>query len=84
MTPGRLSLWWLSYAASDTVSNGVCVVEARSFFRACQRARELGISPGGQVRGFAAPRSEEAALRPYLNQHLSPEQARKLAGQTPS
>lgn len=47
-------LWWLSYAGEEG-SRGVALVEGASFLHACERSNELGISPGGEVKGFLVP-----------------------------
>lgn len=49
-----MSLWWLSYAGEEG-SRGVVVVEGEDFFSAVERSKVLGLSPGGQVRGFVVP-----------------------------
>lgn len=71
-------LWWLSYAGED-VSHGVVVVRAGSFLDAVAKASRLGLSPGGQVRGFEAPQEQEPALARYEGQWLAPDEARELA-----
>lgn len=74
------TIWWLSYVDEwRDVSRGVVVVRAASFFGAVARARKLGISPGGQVRGWVAPAEHEAELEPYVDRFIPEEEARVLA-----
>lgn len=47
----RSGLWWLSYADDDEAL-GVAVVAAPGFLTACLRAMDLGVDPGGTVRGW--------------------------------
>lgn len=47
-------LWWLSYAGEEG-SRGVVLCEGESFLHACQRSHQLGLSPGGEVKGFLVP-----------------------------
>ncbi len=73
-----MSIWWLSYASEADGNRGVVIVRAESFFGAVAESRRLGLSPGGEVRGFEVP-SEEARLEPYVGRWLSPNEARELA-----
>jgi hypothetical protein len=66
---GVTSLWYLTYA-SPTRFLGACVVRAFGFVHACQRARDLGITPGGQIRGCAIPTLETPPAK-YMNKLLS-------------
>ena len=50
-------LWWLSYAGEEG-SRGVVLCEGESFLHACQRSHQLGLSPGGEVKGFLVPEGE--------------------------
>ncbi len=54
--PGE-QLWWLSYAGQEG-SRGVVLVSARDFLHACERSKILGLSPGGEVKGFEVPEGE--------------------------
>ena len=58
---GGLTWWWLSYASEDGF-RGICIVEGEDLIGAARRARELGISPGGQVLGAAIPESEVVTI----------------------
>lgn len=80
----KLPLWWLSYV-DETVdeSRGVAIVRAQTFFEAVAKARRLGISPGGQLKGFEAPTAYESVLGPFENRHLSAVEARALAEKEP-
>lgn len=79
MTP-PLPLWWLSYVGEEQgESRGVVIVRANGFLPAAARARTLGISPGGQVKGFEAPPDYESVLAPFEGKHLTPDEARQLA-----
>jgi hypothetical protein len=74
-----LTIWWLSYVdEAKDVSRGVAIVRAGSFLEAVARARQLGISPGGQVNGIATPSGKEAVLEAYEGKLLSPDEARAL------
>ncbi len=53
-TKGETSYWYLSYAGPSRFNGGV-IVRAYGFVHACQRARDLDINPGGEVRGFPVP-----------------------------
>lgn len=50
---------WLSFADPDRPEGdqflGVCIVKARGFLLAVEKARALGINPGGEVQGIEAP-----------------------------
>ena len=77
-------LWWLSYADEKTdQSLGVVIVRAPSFPRAAVRANELGVSPGGQLKGFEAPLDYESVLEPFMDRLLTPVEARELAEKPP-
>ena len=46
--------WWLSFADDDGF-RGLVILEAPGFIAAVEKSRELGINPGGQVRGLEIP-----------------------------
>jgi hypothetical protein len=48
--------WFLSF--SDGAFLGACFVQARGMTRAIQRAKDLGIDPGGQVMALQVPPPE--------------------------
>jgi hypothetical protein len=52
-TQGQTSYWYLSYAGK--VFHGGVIVRAFGFVHACQRARDLGANPGGEIKGFPIP-----------------------------
>jgi len=54
-------IWWLSFAGEQG-NLGVAIVEADEFANAVSRAHDLGINPGGQVRGVLVPEDEPEAL----------------------
>lgn len=84
MAEKKEPLWWLSYADEQLdQSKGVAIVRARSFKKAGEKARELGISPGGQLKGFEAPPEYDSVLGPFENKHLSEAEALELALQVP-
>lgn len=56
-------LWWLSYA-DDNGFRGVVITRAYNFIGACLRAKQLGVSPGGQTQGFPLPPEAEAEIKP--------------------
>lgn len=66
---GATSLWYLSYASEEKFLGGV-IVRAFGFIHACQRARDLGISGNGQIRGVPVP-SVEAPPAKYLDKLLT-------------
>ena len=68
-TKGETSFWYLSYAG-ETKFNGGVIVRAYGFVHACHRARDLGINPGGEIRGFPVP-SGHAPPAKYLDKCLS-------------
>lgn len=51
-------VWWLSYATKDDGFKGVVITMAPTFIEACAKARYLGLSPGGQVRGYSTTLDE--------------------------
>ena len=71
-------LWWLSYAGEEA-SRGVVVVAGKDFLHACGRSKTLGLSPGGEVKGFEVPRGEwfDRCLL-LLNRRLSRQQLEEL------
>ena len=80
MTPPA-PLWWLSYADANA-SRGIVIARGASFLDAVRRARELGVSPGGQVRGWVIPSSELARLECFEGRRLTEPEARALGGMT--
>jgi hypothetical protein len=68
-TKGATSLWYLSYASPGKFLGG-CIVRAYGFVHACQRARDLYINPGGQIRGCPVPTSQNPAAK-YIDRLLS-------------
>lgn len=46
--------WWLSFAGEEGF-RGACIVRARGFLGAVQRAHALEINPGGEVRSTEIP-----------------------------
>jgi hypothetical protein len=79
----QLYTWWLSYA-DIRGPRGVCIVRETSFLAAVAEARRLGISPGGQCRGHAAPPKFEAELESHLGKYLTNEQAMSIGGRPSS
>jgi hypothetical protein len=65
---GKTAFWYLSYA--DVKFNGGVIVRAFGFVHACQRARDLQINPGGEIRGFPCPPEHVPAAK-YLDKLLS-------------
>ena len=53
--------WWLSFA-DDGGFRGVVVAEGPDFLSAIRHVHELGISPGGQVRGVPIPATHIVAI----------------------
>lgn len=45
--------WWLSYACEQKGFLGAAIILAPEFIAACEIAKGLGISPGGEVLGNA-------------------------------
>jgi hypothetical protein len=68
-TKGATSFWYLSYANASGFLGGV-IVRAFGFAHACQRARDLGINPGAEIRGFAIPTSKNPAAK-YVDRLLT-------------
>jgi hypothetical protein len=58
------TLWWLSYADEKVGFLGVVITRADSFLEACLASKRLGVSPGGQVRGFPLPGEAESEIKP--------------------
>jgi hypothetical protein len=72
-----MKLLWLSYADEDGF-RGVVITRAEDFLMACTRANFLGVSPGGQVRGFdLPPEAEEEIVAADLDRCLNEEEARR-------
>lgn len=70
-------LWWLSYA-DDEGFRGVVITYAVDFLAACMKAKILGVSPGGQVRGFELPpEAEEEVAARDIDRCLSQKEAEK-------
>lgn len=65
---GKTQFWYLSYA-SDVFLGGA-IVRAFGFVHACRRARDLDISPGGQVTGLPCPPKQVPDPK-YLDRLLS-------------
>jgi hypothetical protein len=59
-------LWWLSYVGEEG-SRGVVLVEAEGFLPACQKAHQLGLSPGGEVFGTPVPAQWRARCLPFVD-----------------
>ena len=79
-------LWWLSFA-DESGSLGVAIIAAPNFLSAVERAHELQINPGGEVRGsLIDPEPTEAIPPGYQNRLLGKadrerlDQLMKLAG----
>lgn len=84
MADSKLPLWWLSFVDEEQdESRGVAIVRAGSFLGAVARSRELGINPGGQLKGFEAPVEYESVLAPFEDKHLTAAEARELAEKAP-
>jgi hypothetical protein len=66
---GLTGFWYLSFA-SPTKFNGGVIVRAFGFVHACQRARDLQINPGGEVRGVPCP-PQQVPPPKYLDRLLS-------------
>jgi hypothetical protein len=72
-------LWWLSYA-NDEGFRGVVITYASDFLSACMKSKMLGVSPGGQVRGFELPPEAESEIAAQdLDRCLNQEEAKKYA-----
>jgi hypothetical protein len=63
------SWWYLSFATPDAFLGGV-VVRARGFTSAITTTIELGINPGGEVRGYPGPVVGTAPPPPYPENKL--------------
>ena len=74
---GKGEMFWLSYCYPNRPEGqqfiGVVIVQAEGFFHAVKKARDLGISPGGEVRGEVLHHDwvEEFQSRGLLNRLLS-------------
>jgi hypothetical protein len=75
---GVTSYWYLSYAAQEF--NGGVIVRAFGFIHACQRARDLNINPGGEIRGFPVPASKNPAAK-YVDKVLSLQELQECWGE---
>jgi hypothetical protein len=75
--PAPQKLWWLSYA-NDEGFRGVVITYSSDFLTACMRSRMLGVSPGGQVRGFELPPEAESEIAAQdLDRCLNQEETKK-------
>jgi hypothetical protein len=74
---GVTSYWYLSYA--DESFRGGVVVRAFGFVHACQRARDLNINPGGEIRGFPVPTPLNPPAK-YVDKLLSREELEECFG----
>lgn len=54
MTTESVSLWWISFLVDDTFC-GACVVAGQDLIEAVERAKALGIHPGGTVSASMIP-----------------------------
>jgi hypothetical protein len=77
-TKGATSFWYLSYAGPSFL--GGVIVRAFGFVHACQRARDLNINPGGEIRGFPIPTSKNPAAE-YVDKLLSKAELEKCWGE---
>jgi hypothetical protein len=66
---GKTEFWYLSYASASKFNGGV-IVRAFGFVHACQRARDLQINPGGEIRGLPIPADRVPAPK-YLDKWLT-------------
>jgi hypothetical protein len=66
---GKTEFWYLSYADRWGFNGGV-IVRAFGFVHACQRARDLQINPGGEIRGLPCP-PDKVPHPKYLDKLLS-------------
>jgi hypothetical protein len=78
-TKGATSFWYLSYASPTAFLGGV-IVRAFGFVHACQRARDLNINPGGEIRGVPIPTSKNPAAE-YIDKLLSKAELEKCWGE---
>ena len=69
---GATGFWYLSYAGEDGFRGGV-ILRAFGFVHACQRARDLHITPGGQIHGIPVP-IDEVPVAKYLDRLLTLEE----------
>jgi hypothetical protein len=76
-----MGTWWLSFADPQRPHGsqflGVAVVRAPGFVTATVIARQLGINPGGEVRGFALP-DDAPVTEADMNRLLSHDEARAI------
>jgi hypothetical protein len=79
-TKGATSLWYLSCASPSGFLGGV-IVRAFGFVHACQRARDLGINPGGEIRGLPIPTLKNPPAK-YIDRLLSEEELEECWGET--
>jgi len=67
---GHRTWWYLSYA-SQTAFLGAVILEAYGFVDAVMQSTFLGLSPGGQVMGWALPPEAKLPAEEQRNRLLS-------------
>ena len=60
--------WWLSYADEDGLLGVLIIGPVSGFMEAVQKAKQRGLSPGGQVKGTFMP-AERVAETPASYRH---------------
>jgi hypothetical protein len=71
--------WWLSFADDEGFLGGV-LTRARGFLSAVQKARNLGINPGGEVQGIEIPEDVPESHKSYADQLLSKQDIEEKLG----
>jgi hypothetical protein len=74
-----LLFWFLSFAGTEGW-RGAAIVQGRGFTEAYLRSRDLGICPGGEVRGIPIVETVPPPPPEYRNRLLSKDDLRGLAG----